>query len=265
MAHPPSSAIPPRAPSGAPRSSSSLPAFGPEDFPGCLSFHFPAADLERYQGRLEFWDGRTEIAWRVPDTPIWHEALARRLAALTADLEMLRGSQIMCLGSSDLVRRDAAGRKRWLIQADEIVYLHPDRSRPCGTVIDVDADPLPDVVLEVDYVTDVRCRKLSIYADGGFPEVWVLAPPESPHACAGADDSRPYRRRRLSRGLGERGAPGLADTGDLPSPDGDPDAGASVARPRAGGAGDGSARGHAARGRPDDEITHAPVEGGKRG
>ena len=180
MAHPPSSATPPRPPSGARRSSSSLPAFGPEDFPGCLSFHFPVADLERYDVRLELWDGRTETAWRVPDTPIWHEAPACRLAGLTVDLEMLRGSEFMCLGSSSLVRRDATGRTRWLIQADQIVYLHPDRSQFHGEVIDVDADPLPEVVLEVDYVTDVRRRKLSIYEHGGLPEVWALAPPESP-------------------------------------------------------------------------------------
>ena len=180
MAHPPSSATPPRPPSGTPRSFPSLPASGPEDFPGCLPFHFPAADLERHEVRLEFWDGRTETAWMVPDTPIWHEAPRCRLAGLTADLEMLRGSEIMCLGSTDLVRRDATGRKQWMVQADQIVYLHTDRAQFEGEVIDVDADPLPEVVLEVDYVTDVRRRKLTIYEDGGFPEVWALAPPESP-------------------------------------------------------------------------------------
>ena len=181
MAQPPSSANPPRPPSGDARPPpSSLPAFGPDDFPGCLSFHYPAADLERHECRLEFWDGRTETAWRVPDTPTWHEVPTRRLTALTVDLEMLRGSELMCLGSSGLVRRDATGRTRWLMQADEIVYLHPDRLSLDGGVIDVDAEPLPDVVLEVDYVTDVRRGKLSIYEDGGFPEVWVLVPPESP-------------------------------------------------------------------------------------
>ena len=192
MAHPPSSAnppppppappppTPPPPPSGPRRSSASLPAFGPDDFPGCLSFHFSAADVERHECRLEFWDARTETAWMVPDTPIWHEAPRCRLAGLTVDLEMLRGSRIRCFGSTALVRRDATGRTRWMIQADQIVYLHPDRAQFGGEVIDVDADPLPEVVLEVDYETDVRRRKLSIYEDGGFPEVWALAPPESP-------------------------------------------------------------------------------------
>ena len=92
---------------------------------------------------------------------------------------MLRGSRIACFGSADLVRRDAAGRKRWLMQADEVLYLHTDRVRLQGPAIDVDADPLPDVVLEVDHTTDVRRRKLGIYKESGFPEIWVLVPWEA--------------------------------------------------------------------------------------
>ena len=43
----------------------------------------------------------------------------------------------------------------------------------------MDEDPLPDVVLEVDHTTDVRRRKLGIYMECGFPEIWVLVPWES--------------------------------------------------------------------------------------
>ena len=49
---------------------------------------------------------------------------------------------------------DASGRKRWLMQADEVLYLHPDRVQLQGPAIEVDADPLPEVVLEVDHTTD---------------------------------------------------------------------------------------------------------------
>ena len=150
-----------------------------EDFPGCVSFHLPASEIDHYEGRLEFWDGATETAWKIPETPLQHEGPSRRLTQMATRVEMLRGSPISNFGSSDLVRLDVAGRKRWLMQADEMLYLHPDRVRLEGPAIYVDSDPLPDVVLEVDHTTDVRRRKLGIYEESGFPEIWVLVPWES--------------------------------------------------------------------------------------
>ena len=153
--------------------------YGPEDFPGCESFHLPASELESYEGRLEFWDGRTETAWKVREpTSTYHEVPSQELAQMAARFASLRGSRIKCLGSSDLLRFDAAGRKRWLMQADQVLYLNPERVPP-GPAIHVDEDPLPDIVLEVDHTTDVRRRKLGIYQESGFPEVWVLVPRES--------------------------------------------------------------------------------------
>ena len=158
-----------------------LAAYGPEDFPGCESFHLPESALEHYEGRLEFWDGDTETAWKVCEpTSIYHEQPSRRLVQMAGRFAMLRGSVIECFGSADLVRVNATtGRKRWLMQADEVLYLHPEQSRLEGPAIDVDADPLPDVVLEVDHSTDVRRRKLGIYKESGFAEIWVLVPWES--------------------------------------------------------------------------------------
>ena len=155
-------------------------AYRDEDFPGCESFHLPVSALEHYEGRLEFWDGDTETAWKVCEpTSIYHEQPARRLGRMAERVASLRGSAIETFGSADLLRVDASGRKRWLMQADEVLYLHPDRVRLQGPAIEVDADPLPDVVLEVDHTTDVRRRKLGIYKASGFPEVWVLVPWES--------------------------------------------------------------------------------------
>ena len=151
-----------------------------EDFPGCESFHLPASEIDHYEGRLEFWDGYMETAWRVCEpTSIQHEAPSRLLVQMATRFEMLRGSRIACFGSGDLVRVDESGRRRWLMQADEVLYLHPDRVRLQGPAIEVDADPLPDVVLEVDHTTDVRRRKLGIYKESGFPEIWVLVPWEA--------------------------------------------------------------------------------------
>ena len=179
-------------------------AYRDEDFPGCESFHLPARKLERYEGRLEFWDGATETAWKVCEpTSIQHEAPSRRLVQMATRFEMLRGSRIACFGSADLVRREASGRKRWLMQADEVLYLHPDRVRLDGPAIDVDADPLPDVVLEVDHTTDVRRRKLGVYMQSGFPEIWVLVPWEAsvraPGLAIHVRRGDGYREERESR------------------------------------------------------------------
>ena len=155
-------------------------AYRDEDFPGCESFHLPASALDTYEGRLEFWDGDTETAWKVCEpTSIYHEQPARRLGRMAERVASLRGSAIETFGSADLLRVDASGRKHWLMQADEVLYLHPERVRLQGPAIEVDADPLPDVVLEVDHTTDVRRRKLGIYKASGFPEVWVLVPWEA--------------------------------------------------------------------------------------
>ena len=174
-----------------------------EDFPGCESFHLPASEIDHYEGRLEFWDGYTETAWKIPETPIQHEGPSRKLTQMSERWAMLRGSPISSYGSSDLVRLDAAGRKRWLMQADEVLYLHPGRVRLEGPAIDVDADPLPDVVLEVDHTTDVRRRKLGIYKESGFPEIWVLVPWESsvraPGLAIHVRHGEEYREEAASR------------------------------------------------------------------
>ena len=173
---------------------------GSADFPGCESFHLPASEIDRYEGRLEFWDGDTETAWKVCEpTSIQHEAPCQELAQMAGRFAMLRGSRIACFGSADLVRLDATGRKRWLMQADQVLYLHPDRVRLQGPAIDVDADPLPDVVLEVDHTTDVRRRKFGhlqgerVSGSLGAGAVGVVG------ARAGADDPRASRRTGIAR------------------------------------------------------------------
>ncbi len=181
--------VPPVPAGGSPGGPQSPPAaHGPEDFPGCESFRVPAGEIDRYEGRLEFWEARTGTAWKVREpTTVYHERPARRLGRLAERIESLRGSRIDSFGSADLARFDAAGNKDSLLQADEVLYLHPSRSRVVGPAIDVDEGPLPDVVLEVDHTTDVRRRKLGIYEAWGFPEVWVLVPPESRLRTPGLD------------------------------------------------------------------------------
>ena len=69
-------------------------------------------------------DGAGELHARDPVTTAARKASEARVAELQA---LVRGSRIACFGSGDLVRVDEAGSKRWLMQADEVPYLHPGR------------------------------------------------------------------------------------------------------------------------------------------
>ena len=70
-----------------------------EDFPGCESFPLPASEIDHYEGRLEFWDGYTETAWKIPGTPIQHEGPSRNLTMRSAQFAMLRGSPASARGT----------------------------------------------------------------------------------------------------------------------------------------------------------------------
>ena len=156
--------------------SASTPADDVPDLPGCESFPLTERELEAHDQRIEAWDARTGTAWRVREVSPWHEQPAQRLAMLAARIASVRGASIECFGSTSLLRLDAAGRRRQLLQADNVVYVYPARWKDRGRRVDVDADPLPDVVLEVDHTTDVRRWKLGKYQEWGFPEIWVLVP-----------------------------------------------------------------------------------------
>ena len=160
------------------------------EFAGCEAFPLTRGEYDRYEGRLEVWDAETETAWRVrsPTSPA-HESPAARLAGLVERIAMVRGSFIGCYGTTDLLVRDAEGKPRRVMQADEVVYLYPSRADLLGAAaIVVGEHPLPDVVLEVDHTTDVRRGKLRLYESWGFPELWVEVPERSA-------SSRPRRRR----------------------------------------------------------------------
>ena len=145
------------------------------DFPGCRAVHLPVEDLDDYEGRIEYWEARSSTAIVLAEPPTaYHEVPSRGLGGLIREVALARGSEILALGSTDLVQFDEDGVKEVLMQADETYFLH--RPWPHGREIDVDRGPLPDVVLEVDHTTDVRRRKLEVYASFGFPEVWVEVP-----------------------------------------------------------------------------------------
>ena len=164
----------------------------PPEFPGCRAVRITRDAIADFEGRIEYWDAATETAWMVCEpTTVYHEGPGQRLARLAALIAAGRGSPITTLGTSDLQVVDARGERQRIMQADQIVYVHPVETVPRGAAVEVGADHLPDVLLEVDYSTDVRRGKLGLYEAWGFPEVWVEVP----------DAASPSRSRRRPSGL----------------------------------------------------------------
>ena len=158
------------------REAGTVPPKTAPEFPGCKAVHLPRKDLEDFDGRLEYWDGVTETAWICEPASPYHEQRSRLLNALIERIAMVRGAPIMKYGSMDLREQDAP---QSILQADESYYLHPGRARlprPSAMAMVIGVDDYPDVVLEVDYTTDVRRGKLGLYEAWGFPEVWVEVP-----------------------------------------------------------------------------------------
>ena len=149
-------------------------------FPGCRTIHIPASEVAEYDGRFEYWDGETGAAWVCEPTTIYHEAPSQRLAWLAKMIGAMRGSPIETFGTADLLQRDTRGQRKSILQADQMVYVHPRTNGPAGSVVEVGEDDLPDVVLEVDHTTDARRRKLGIYQRQRFPEIWVEVPEHRP-------------------------------------------------------------------------------------
>ena len=150
---------------------------------GYRLFRLPAEELRDVDDRrLEFWDGATETAVEVrePTSP-YHERPSQLLSALAERIAAVRGKPIRCFGTMDLELRAEDRRPGRILQADQTLYLHPERANIVGPeAMVVGENHYPDVVLEVDRTTDVRRHKLKLYEAWGFPEVWVDVPDESP-------------------------------------------------------------------------------------
>ncbi len=154
-------------------------------FPGASPIPLLRDGFEAYDGHIEYWDVRSGTAWVVAENSGVHEGSSRRLPHLVERIASVRGGPIVSFGSVSLVVRDAAGRAERAMEADETLYLHPDRAATPQRSLTIGEHDFPDVVLEVDHTTDVRPGKLLLYEAWGFPELWVVVPP------AGATRRRP--------------------------------------------------------------------------
>ena len=141
---------------------------------GCDPMPLSRTEIADHEGRYEYWEAATEIAWVLRDVSPSHEHPSTRLVGLVQDIAKMRGTPIALFGTADLQERDAKGRRVRAAQADQLIYLDCPGVLP--RVFVVDAFPLPDVVFEVDLTTDIRDRKLDVYAAWGVPELWVEVP-----------------------------------------------------------------------------------------
>ena len=158
------------------------------DFPGCKPVRLPREELDDSEMRFEYWDTASETAWICDPVSSYHEGCARLLTGLVTLIARVRGAPATCFGSTDLTEHDAHREPQLIMQADEMVYLHPARAKLPRPVLTIGEHDLPEVVLEVDHTTDARPRKLGQYQAWRFPEVWI----EVPEARA---PSRPRPRR----------------------------------------------------------------------
>ena len=154
---------------------SQLAATRPISLAGCRSISVTSLEIADYEGPVEYWDAETELVWELFETSLYHEAPRVRLIAMVNDIGKMRGMPISACGTTDLQERDANNQRTRIAQADESIYLDAGQV-PVGPVIIVGKSPLPDVVLEVDLTTDIRDRKLELYAGWGVPELWVEVP-----------------------------------------------------------------------------------------
>ena len=146
------------------------------DFPGCRAVHITRDEIDDHEGRIEYWDAATETAMVCEGVSVYHEHPSQRLAQMTALIALARGAPINTFGSADLRLQDERGAPWRILEADQTVYLHPERDRPDGPYMVVGETTLPDVVVEVDHTTDARRRKLALYRSWSLPEVWVEVP-----------------------------------------------------------------------------------------
>ena len=80
--------------------------------PDARARRVPRSEIEDWEGRLEFWDAATEIAWVAAPTTPYHEKPSRRLAALMDRIAAERGSghRVLRVDGPDAARPSTAPR-----------------------------------------------------------------------------------------------------------------------------------------------------------
>ena len=147
------------------------------EFYGCTPRPMTVAEYDEHEGRVEFFDSRTGLAWMVNEAAHFpHETPLHMLGRLLERIALMRGSPIVSGGAVEIRRTLPDGATRH-VQPDQMVFLDlASFNRIATPYLNAGEDPYPDVVVEVDSTTDVRGNRLKLYEAWGFPEVWVEVP-----------------------------------------------------------------------------------------
>jgi Uma2 family endonuclease len=118
---------------------------------------------ERSHFRVSYDGGRLEIM----SPSMRHERLVRFLDRLVGEFAKVHKLAVEMLGQTTWTRQALAKG----VEPDCCYYIQDTHCIIGRDDLDLEIDPPPDIVVEVD-ITNSSVRKLSIYAALGVPEVW---------------------------------------------------------------------------------------------
>lgn len=121
-------------------------------------------DVEEQPGiRLTYDRGLLEIMTPLDPHESYKKLLGRFVEALTEELNV----EIRSLGSRTCNREDLARG----LEPDQCYYIQNEQVVWDKDQIDLNQDPPPDLVIEID-ITSSSINRLELYAELGVPEVW---------------------------------------------------------------------------------------------
>ncbi|MFM6060254.1 MAG: Uma2 family endonuclease [Microcystis aeruginosa] len=120
-------------------------------------------ELNNRRLRLTYNRGTLEIMAPSPEHELTKEVLGRFVETLAEELAV----QIYPLGSTTFKRPEISGA-----EPDKCFYIYNIDAVRGKKRLDLNEDPAPDLVLEID-VTSSSQNRLQVYADLGVREVWI--------------------------------------------------------------------------------------------
>ncbi|MEG4294127.1 Uma2 family endonuclease [Microcoleus sp. C2C3] len=121
------------------------------------------AEIGDRQIRLTYNRGNLEIMVPSPEHERFKTIMGRFVETLAEELDV----RIEPLGSTTFKRPELSGA-----EPDECFYIQNISAIKGKKRIDLNQDPPPDLVLEID-ITSPSENSLQVYADLGVPEVWI--------------------------------------------------------------------------------------------